>query len=218
MVPFLVQLSENDKRLIFAILIIFIFVFVLIGYIGYLITRVMKWQGRKLDTLVGDVLQTRVITTKKHFFRYARKKNWRYFFKQAWIPLLIILTGFIILIIRNAIAHDFSYNPFNKETGFGSLLFLWDFSGVFKREGGSMLVSWPVLVNSPHFVLEAWGGYLFTIFILVGGVWYLIVLQALISRTIRMFVLSTKAFEKNLDDFNQNVQYPNNPNGSNNAN
>ena len=74
----LVSLSENDKRLIFALLIVFVLVFVLIGYIGFLITRIMKWQGKKIDAVVADAVVSRVITTKKHFKEYARKKNWRY--------------------------------------------------------------------------------------------------------------------------------------------
>jgi len=201
------SLSENDKRLIFAILLIFILLFVLIGYLGYLVTRVMKWQGKKLDTIVADPVFTRVITDKKHFLRYARKKNWRLFFKQSYIAILILLFALAILLIRDAIYKDFSYNPFNKDTGFGSLLFLWDFSVCFKKEGVSLIVNWPALVNKPHFVLEAWGGYIFTISLLVGGIWYLVALQSLIARTIRMYSLSTTAFEKTLEGFNQNQQY-----------
>lgn len=204
---FLIALSENDKRLIFAILIVLILVFVLIGYIGFLVTRVMKWQGKKLDTIVADPVITRVITDKHHFIRYARKKNWRLFFKQSYVAILIMLLAVIILIVRDAIYKDFSYNPFNKEDGFGTLLFVWDFSVCFKREGISLILNWPALVNTPHFAIEAWGGYLFVILILIGGVWYLIALQSLIARTIRMFQLSTSAFEKTLEGFNQNVQY-----------
>ena len=204
---FLIALSENDKRLIFAILIVLILVFVLIGYIGFLLTKVMKWQGKKLDTIVADPVVTRVITDKHHFIRYARKKNWRLFFKQSYIAILILLFAAIILIIRDAIYRDFSYNPFNKDNGFGTLLFVWDFSVCFRREGISLILNWPALVNTPHFVWEAWGGYLFTIALLIGGIWYIIALQALIARTIRMFQLSTSAFEKSLDGFNQNVQY-----------
>lgn len=204
---FLIALSENDKRLIFAILIVLILVFVLIGYIGFLVTKVMKWQGKKLDTIVADPVVTRVITDKHHFIRYARKKNWRLFFKQSYIAILILLFAAIILIIRDAIYRDFSYNPFNKDNGFGTLLFVWDFSVCFRREGISLILNWPALVNTPHFVWEAWGGYLFTIALLIGGIWYIIALQALIARTIRMFQLSTSAFEKSLDGFNQNVQY-----------
>lgn len=204
---FLIALSENDKRLIFAILIVLILVFVLIGYIGFLVTKVMKWQGKKLDTIVADPVVTRVITDKHHFIRYARKKNWRLFFKQSYIAILILLFAAIILIIRDAIYRDFSYNPFNKDNGFGTLLFVWDFSVCFRREGISLILNWPALVNTPHFVWEAWGGYLFTIALLIGGIWYIIALQALIARTIRMFQLATSAFEKSLDGFNQNVQY-----------
>lgn len=203
----LISLSENDKRLIFALLIIFVLVFVLIGYIGFLITRVMKWQGKKIDTLVSDAVVSRVITTKKHFKSYARKKNWRLFFKQAYIPIIILVVAIIVLIIRDAIYKDFSYNPFNKETGFGTLLFMWDFSSCFTRQGASLLVNWPTLINSPHLVAEAWGGYLFGVLVIVGGVWYFFALQSLIARTIRLFSLSNTVFEKSLEGFNQNAQF-----------
>lgn len=203
----LVSLSENDKRLIFALLIVFVLVFVLIGYIGFLITRIMKWQGKKIDAVVADAVVSRVITTKKHFKEYARKKNWRLFFKQAYIPILILLVAAIVLIVRDAIYKDFSYNPFNKENGFATLLFMWDFSGCFTRQGASLLVNWPVLINSPHLVADAWGGYIFGVLVIVGGVWYFLALQSLIARTIRLFSLSGTVFEKTLEGFNQNAQF-----------
>ena len=205
---FLVSLSENDKRLILALFLVLILVFVLIGYIGFLITRLMKWQGKKLDTLVADPVVTRVITDKKHFIRYARKKNWRLFLKQSYIAILILLTGSLVLIIRDAICRDFAYNVFEyHKTGFGTILFLWDFSVCFKREGASVLVSWPKLINQPHFEVNAIVSYIFVTCLIVGGVWYLIALQSLISRTIRMYQLSSSAFEKTLEGFNQNTQY-----------
>ena len=214
---FLISLSENDKRLIFALLIILILVFVLIGYIGFLITKVMKWQGKKLDSLVADPVVTHVITTKKHFFRYARKKNWRLFFKQSYIGILIMLTGGLTLLIRNAIMKDFAYNVFDHEvTGFGTLLFVWDFSKCIQPQGAAILFNWPVLINTPHFMVEAIVSYVFMTCMIVGGIWYLVALQSLIARTIRMFQLSTKVFEKSLDGFNQNVQYKENPTAQSN--
>lgn len=208
----LLSLSENDKRLIFALLLVFILVFVLIGYIGYLITRVMKWQGKRLDTLVADPVITRVITDKKHFVRYARKKNWRLFFKQSYISILIMLTGALVLILRDAFTSDWAYNVWDYQpggTGFGTILFLFDFSVCFKIVDGSVLVSWPAVINTPHFEGVAWASYIFMTCMIVGGIWYLVSLQCLISRTIRMYQLSTSAFEKTLEGFNQNVQYAN---------
>ena len=211
-----ISLSENDKRFLFAILLVFIIVLVLIGYIGYLVTRIMKWQGKKMDTLVADPVITRVITDKHHFISYARKKNWRLFFKQSYIGILILLFGVIMLLIRDGVYKDFSYNPFNTKDGFGSLIFVWDYSVCFKREGASLIVQWPKLINTPHFEIKAWGGYLFAISLFVGGAWYLVALQSLIARTFRMYSLSNTAFEKTLNGFNQNVTYnPNNINTNN---
>ena len=203
---FLISLSENDKRLIFALLLVFILVFVLIGYIGFLITRVMKWQGKKLDHIVADPVITRVITDKKHFKRYARKKNWRLFFKQSWIAVVILLVGSLVLLFRDIFTHDFAYNVFDYEkTGFGTILFIWDFKDCFKIDNG-LILNWPVLINKPHLVGEAWASYVFVTSLIIGGVWYLIALQALIARTIRMYQLCTTAFEKTLEGFNQNQQ------------
>ena len=42
---------------------------------------------------------------------------------------------------------------------------------------------------------------------IVGGSWYLIAIQSLISRTIRMYKLSTTVFEKSLEGFNQNEPF-----------
>ena len=204
---FLITLSENDKRLIFALLLVFILVFVLIGYIGYLITRVMKWQGKKLDHVVADPVVTRVITDKKHFKRYARKKNWRLFFKQSYIAVIILVVGSLVLLFRDIFTHDWAYNVFDyNETGFGTILFIWDFSECFKIQSGSLLLNWPVLINFPHLEGVAWASYVFVFSLIIGGVWYLIALQALIARTIRMYQLCTSAFEKTLDGFNTNQQ------------
>ena len=91
----LIKLSENDKRVIIAIFLILILVFVLIGLIGSLIVRTMKWQGKKCDTLVSDVVRNHIVTTPLQLRNYARKKNTRYFIKQAWIPILLILESII---------------------------------------------------------------------------------------------------------------------------
>ena len=42
--PLLVTLSENDKRLIFTLLIVVIVLLVFIAFLGYALFRLMKWQ------------------------------------------------------------------------------------------------------------------------------------------------------------------------------
>ena len=124
----LIKLSENDQRVLIAFIFAIVLVFVLIGLLGSLIVRTMKWQGKKCDTLVSDVVTNRIVTTPHQLRRYAAKKNSRHFIKQAWIPIIIIAIGVGVLLIRNAITKDWTYDPFNKDKGFGTLLFMWDFA------------------------------------------------------------------------------------------
>lgn len=208
MIPVLLKLSENDKRIIIAICLVIILLFVLIGVVGSIVVRTMKWQSKKCDTLVSDVVVNRIVTTPHQLRVYARKKNIRYFIKQAWIPILLILTGVLIIIIHNAVTKNWSYNPFNIEDGFGSLLFVWDFKdpdSYTKVFGITVMASWPPLANEPHFVVEALASYFAVPLVIVGACWYLVVAQAYLARTLRAYKLSKQVFEKSLDGFNQNT-------------
>lgn len=207
-INFLIKLSESDKRVIFAFLLIFILVFVLIGLIGMLITRLMKWQGKKMDTLVHDAVIAKVVTDKKHLRKYGRKKNWREFYRSAAIPFLLICLSFIVLLVNDLILADFSYNVFDhKETGFTTLLFLWDFSDpniYIKFFGLTIIGDFPPLLNTPHFEVKAIGSYIFAPLFLVGSIWYLIAVQCLIARSYRLYKLIHSVFEKTLEGYKQN--------------
>lgn len=206
--PILIKLTENDKRIIFVILALIILVLIIAAYIGFLITKIMKYQGKKINNYVTDVIVTGVITNEKDFKQYAKKKNWWLFYHQARIPALVVLIGVIFYIIASSIT---GYkDPFNKDTGFASLLFVWDFSVVFSvpEEGVGLLIRWPELVNTPHFTSEAWISYIFVPIILVGGIWYLVTVQAFIARQLQIMKLSQKIFNEQIERYvaNQNVQ------------
>ena len=207
----LVKLSETEKRVIFALIILVVLVFVLIALIGSLIVKTMKYQGKKMDTLISDVLTTRVITTRKKFLPYARKKNRQLYFKQSIVPIIIMFVAATILIVYDIVNKNFAYNPFNTTNGFGTLIYTFDFKdpAIYKEFFGVKIIAdWPTVVNHPHFVWEAWPGYLFVPLAIVGGIWYLVVTQAFIARMWRMRKLSRQVFEKPLDNFNQNSPSP----------
>ena len=199
----LLSLSDNDKRLIFSLLLIVIIVLVLIGVLGYVLFRLMKWQSKKMDTLVHDVVVYKVVTDKKHFVRYGRIKNWALFFKQAYIPLIIIVVAFIVLVIHNSITNNWAYNPFSTYDGFGTVFFTWKFSG--KYIGGTLIRFAELVVdNTPHLIDKAWAGYIFGPLVIVGGLWYLIAIACLLSRTVLLYKRSREVFEKSLDGYRQN--------------
>ena len=198
----LITLSDSDKRLIFALVLIIIVVLAFIGLLGYLLFKLMKWQSKKIDSLVHDAVVTKVVTDRKHLLRYGRNKNWAYFFKQAYIPLIIIFVGFIVLIIHNSIANNWAYNPFSTYDGFGTLFFTWKLSGEY-TDGTIIKFAKLVVDNTPHFIDIAWAGYIFGPCAIVGGTWYLVAASSLLARTVLLYKRSRTIFEKSLDGYHQ---------------
>ena len=143
----LIQLTESDKRIIFVLLAVLIVLLVLVAYIGYLITQIMKWQGKKINVHVTDVVVTGVIKNETDFKRYAKKKNWWLFYHQARLPALIVVLSIIFYIVASSL-YGFS-NPFDRYTGFATLLFIWDFKTIITvpESGAGVLINWPALVN-----------------------------------------------------------------------
>lgn len=209
----LIQLTETDKRIIFALFIVFILLFVIIGYLGLLITRIMKYQGKKLDSKVYDAVITRVVPTKKEFKSYAIKKNHQMFYKSAQIPIIIlVLSGLAVLF--HFLINGFNCNLFDPEHGFSTLLFLWDFKNTETVTwfGIKIWSNWPPLyetIGTPKFVWEGLPSYIGVFGLLTGGLWYLYEVQCLISRTLRIKKLCDSLFEKSLEGVNLNTQMMN---------
>ena len=72
------------------------------------------------------------------------------------------------------------------------------------------------MINQPHFEVEAICSYVAVSFVIVGGLWYLVVAQAYLARTIRAIKLSKRVFEKSLENFDQNTP-PQQPQQNNNS-
>ena len=199
----LVKLTENDKRFLLAFVLLFLLIFVIIGFIGLLIERIMKFQAKRASQMMNKVVRAGVITKPKHFRVFGLKKNTRLFFKQSWIPFLIMTVGSIVFLIYAATRNfDIDLLDYNKK-GFTTILFLWNNDAPTTDFFGMTIISgWPSLKNTPHFEAEAWGTYVFGISMIVGGVWFLVLVQAFISRQIKIWKLSKTVFSGNLDNFN----------------
>ena len=207
MIPRLfISLSDKDKRVILIFFLLLIVTIAFIAVIGAIITRVMKWQGKRMDDLTHDVVITNVVDNKKDFLRYARVKNWYTFFKQSWKPLVILIASALVLIIHNA-ATSWDYDLLDYEkTGFNTLFFIWDLKDpeiYHKFFGLNLICDWPHIINYPHFSLDAWASYIFFFGMLIGGAWYLVTVQCVLSRTIRMYQLSYDLYRKSLEGYNK---------------
>ena len=200
----LVTLSDNDKRLIFSLLLVVIIILAFISFLGYALFRLLKWQGKKTDTLIHDVVVYKVITDKKHLIRYGRKKNWTLFFKQVYIPFIILLVGGIVLFIHNSLTNNWAYNIFSTTDGFGTLFWTWRATGEMTGAQFDLIRFQKIVVdNTPHLVREAWAGYIVGLCILVGGTWYLVISSCLLARTFYLYKRSKEVFEKSLEGYRQ---------------
>ena len=201
----LIKLSESDKRIIVALLLLVVLVFVVAGFIGSIIYRLMKWQGKKIDTMCRDVVITRTITDAKHFKKYAAKKNNRAFFKESRIPLLILVVAGLTYLISCLVLRAWPYDIFDyQKTGFTTLFYIWDFSDCYQEFFGVRLLSkWPTnTINTPHFSVEALGSYIFVVTFLVGIIWYLLTIQRFIARILRIGRLADSIYSKSLENYN----------------
>lgn len=225
----LIALTETDKRVLFALLLIIILLFVLCGYLGMLVRRIMKSQGKKLDYYIADPVTTRVIKDQKHFVKYARKKNAYLFYRKAKWPMLVLIISVLALVINN-IWLGWNYNPFaDVNKGFASLMFLWDFNDPscwirFFETNIYLLIKWPAKFHDPTFHIESLGVYLFVIGVFVGGFWYLHQVTAFIARKLRIGHLKRVIYGKDLDGYaemlritQQQNQLGNNAQQNNNA-
>ena len=198
--------SENTKRVLYTIFLIFIIALALLSLIGATIMRVMNYQGRLLDREISDpIKKCRLVRDQKHFMDYATKKNKLMFFKEASIPMLIMIAGVVLLIIYYAVTDNWSYNPWSMENGFGSLLITWDFSTIFTLNpngAAGLLVNWPEISHAPSFDIHNWCGYLTCTAWLVGGIWYLYCVQGMVARMFRILRLKKTIYEKSLENFN----------------
>ena len=197
----LIKLTENDKRLIIVLLLVFILLFVIAGYVGLLVRKIMKAQAAKADDMIHDVVEAGVITNERKLFLFGIRKNYREFFRRAWLPFLIMLAGGTILLFYCIFSKNWHYNIWDYEKeGFNTLFYVHDWSVFFQSSPDGFAITWPKLVSSPHFSGEAWVSYIFVPSMIVGGSWFTFQVQGYIARTIRLYSLSKKAFRKTMEN------------------
>lgn len=202
----LIQLTESDKRFIFALLAVIIIILVIFSFIGSLIVRAMKREGEDIDTMTYDVVKTHVITTEKAYKKYAHRKNRIAFYKESRIPILIMIVASLALVIYLAITNNWDYSLFDhNKTGIGTLFFIWDFSDCTTKFFGMTIINkWPVnFINKPHFEYEAIPSYIFIPMFTIGLLWYLHTIQRLIARILQIRKRGHDVFKKSLDGVNQ---------------
>ena len=177
-----IKLSENTKKALIILFLIFIILFVLIGYISMAVEGVMKKQGSKADEMLSDVVKAEYFDKEKPFRKFAWKKNMKVFHLDARIPFLILLGAWFTYLLFCLFSGKWGYNPLNRVDGFGTLLFKFGEWPKEKFFGITLISGWPQVVEKPHFEAIAIFSYIFVPANTVGIGWFLFCTQSYIDR------------------------------------
>ena len=203
-INFLIQLTEKDKRLLIALFIILIVVFVLIAYVGQGIKALMRKYSKGIDGYMHDLCKAKLITTPKEFSKQVFIKETRVLYANTrWVfrVFIVFMTAFLIytLVARpGGESTPFAYVGESIDSLF--LKLEWPKGEFFGIK--NFPVDWPVVVNAPtpkfnlpsivsYVMLIVW---FFTFFGLTTGV------LKFIARIHRGRVKAKEVFTKSLDD------------------
>lgn len=206
----LIKLSENDKRVLIAVCLVFILLFVLIGYIVVIVKRIMRQQAKVVDNGMYDLVKTKIITTPRRFREVAFRKSNIYLFKKSFFPFLLLVVAVVLVTLYTTLTDkpNLAY-LFDRDKGFGSLLFTFDWEQIPKSNffGIAIPSDFPPLYSSPHLVMtwDAWVSYISLPLFFLGALWYMINVQAYIARFLRIMKMSKDVFTKDLDKLAGNL-------------
>ena len=219
MVNMLIKLTENDKRLIIAIVLVFIIILAILILICLLIEKVCKEQGKKIDKLMHDVVLAGVIQDSKQFKKVANRKNKIQFYREVKLPFIILLGLIIASIIYMGCTNDWNFAGFFSDygqeingtyqggKGFTTIMYLWDFSNFPTTQvfGIKVISDWAPLIQAPHGEVSAIFSYFFCPLFVASLGWIAIRMQAFAARTYRIHKLARSIYDKSLD----NVKFDN---------
>ena len=201
MINFLVKLSESDKRVLIALCLVFIILFVIVGYLVKLIRYIIRKKADFVENSMYDLLDANVIEDKKHFRKVSWKKNRVRFYFDARVPVIFILLSlFIILLYMCVVGFDISFIiDYNKELKF---TLDWSETGDILLGFIPVLAEWPKVVDIPTFHFDrfdAWLVYIFDIGMIYGLIHFFLCSTFFLARNIRTITVANEYFKKDLN-------------------
>lgn len=207
-VNFLIQLTEKDKRILIALCIILILLFVLIAYIGQGIKALMKKYAKGIDGYMYELCNAKLVTNAKEFRAQVFKKESRVLYSSTRWIFRIFFVFTIAFVVYSLIA-----KPGGNSTPFAyvgdNIKNLWfdlewpkaEFFGI-----NNFPVDWPYVAKgpSPEFTLPAIVSYIMLIVWVVTFVGIFTSTLRFIARMNRARTKSTEVFTRSLDDANFN--------------
>lgn len=199
----LIKLSESDKRVLIALLLIVILLLILVGYLVKLIKYIVKVQAHYVDKAMYDILDANLITEKKTFFKVSWEKSRRKFYFDARIPMIVIILTIAIILCYQTVIGNYSWEFIGKNLYDATFTLKFPTENFF---GIQLISNWPS-IDKPcefHFdKFDAWLSYIFFIAIAYGAIHFLVCTCALMARDIYTIKAGNEYFHKDIKDLKQ---------------
>lgn len=203
-INFLIQLTEKDKRILIALFIALIILFVLIAYIGQGIKSLMKKYSKGIDGYMHSLCSAKLVTNPREFRKQVWKKETKVLYHNTrWIlRIFILFTGAFV-------AYSLIVKPGGEATPFayvgeylGKLFieFEWPKAEFFGIK--NFPVDWPYVARKSEvvFSLPSIVSYVMLIVWVVTFFGLLSSTLKFIARIHRGIEKSTEVFTRSLDD------------------
>lgn len=201
--------TRNWRKILLVIFFIIIFVFVIIGLIGALVRFIMKKQAKAVDKDMSKMVVSRLIDNPKDFKEIANIKSMDRFFKASPLPICLLLGALILYLIYGFTFQRWTDSLLSRETGIGSLLYLLDFSSI--EYVPPLGINWDKIVwlEPAPFSDERIFNYFIFLLTFIGGIIYLIDVQAYVARKYRINKLSKEIYSVDLGKMDLSSFYNN---------
>ena len=200
MITLLIKLSESDKRVLIALLLIIILILIIVGYLVKLIKYIVKVQAHHVDKAMYDILDANLITEKKTFFKVSWEKSRRKFYYDARIPMIVIILMISLILVYQTFKGDYSWSFIGENLYDASFTLHFPTENFF---GLQLISNWPTISKASvfhFFSFEAWISYIFFIAISYGAIHFLVCTCALMARDIYTIKAGNDYFHKDIKD------------------
>ena len=89
--PLLVRLSDEDKRMIYTLIIVVLVLIALIGLIARGLVKYMQFKGREVDNYTHDLVTYGVFTKPRQFRRFVYRREFKTFTRSNFVPILVMV-------------------------------------------------------------------------------------------------------------------------------
>lgn len=200
----LVQLTEKDKRLLVALFIAFIILFVLIAYIGQGIKSLMKKYSKGIDGYMHELCSNKLVTNPRCFRRQVWKREVKtLYYNTRWVFRVFVLSMALFVAYSLIVKPGGSENPFGYVGHYLGELMIdleWPKSEFFGIK--NFPVDWPYVAKGSQVYFEVASIVSYVMLIIWVATFFCLFASTLkfIARVHRGVEKSTEVFTRSLDD------------------